>query len=479
MERADFEVEPRDLELPEWSGYLLDPARHKVIHGGRGGAKSRSIARIFIHMARQREIRVLCAREIQKSIRQSVKRLLTDEIHRNGWGMLGDGFFTITEREIRGANGSLFTFDGLRHNAEGLKSLEDYTHAWVEEARGVSQASIDILTPTLRRPGSEIWWSYNPKFPTDPVDKLFRGEGGPPPRTIMLKVDWEHNPWFPAELREEMEWLKTRDPGKYQHIWRGEYLRNDDSRVFHNWIEADFDTPEDATFRFGADWGFSIDPTVLVRCFLGDWDGRTARPNPKGRTLFVDREAWALKCPIDDTPALFAGSDVWRVEGSQRWQNRNKRAGVEGALRWKIIADSSRPETIDYMCKRGFKVEPAIKGAGSVEEGVEFLQAYDIVVHPSCEHVIDELTLYSYKTDPLTEEVLPVLADKKNHTIDALRYALEGVRRAGSSDMTNLRSAGRRASLTSIDPARRLRDQINGTAGGGRGFGSGPSRRGW
>ena len=169
--------------------------------------------------------------------------------------------------------------------------------------------------------------------------------------------------------------------------------------MFRNWRVEDFDTPKDVIHRLGADWGFSVDPTTLVRCHI------------VGRTLYIDYEAYMVGCEIVNTPDLFMT--------------------VPESEKWPIVADSARPETISHMRKNGFpKIMNAVKGPKSVEEGIEFLKNYDIVVHPRCLHTIDELTLYSYKTDPLTGKVLPILEDKKNHVIDALRYACEGVRRA-------------------------------------------------
>lgn len=340
--------------------------------------------------------RILCCREIQNSIRDSVQRLLLDKIEECG---LSD-FFTAVESEIRGANGSLFMFSGLRTNPDSVKSKEGFDYAWIEEAATVSQRSLDILIPTLRKPGSEIWVTWNPRLQKDPIDALLRGLE-PPPRSIVRRVNYDDNPWFPDVLREEMDYDRRRDPDKYAHIWLGEYQRNSEARVFRNWRVEAFDTPADARFYYGADWGFSVDPTTLVRCFV------------EGRTLYVDREVYKVGCEIDRTPALFDTLD----DGHAR--------------RWPIRADSARPETISYLQRHGYpKLVPATKGQGSVEDGIEFLKSYDIVVHPDCRHTIDEMTLYAYKTDPLTGEVLPVLADKKNHVIDALRYAVELLRGA-------------------------------------------------
>ena len=257
---------------------------------------------------------------------------------------------------------------------------------------------LDLLRPTIRKPGSELWFSWNPNKPTDPVDALLRGEN-PPTGAIVVEVNWDANPWLPDELKSDLEDDRRRDPDKFLHVWQGHYSLNSAARVFRNWKVEEFQTPKDAVHRFGADWGFAIDPTVLVRCHI------------EGRNLYVDQEAWQVGCEIDNTPALFD-----KIAGSRKFL---------------IRADSARPETVSYMRRQGFKITEAIKGPGSIEDGIEFLRSFDIIVHPRCEKVAEELTLYSYKRDPQTEEILPFLDDKNNHTIDALRYALEELRRSG------------------------------------------------
>ncbi len=216
---------------------------------------------------------------------------------------------------------------------------------------------------------------------------------------VVLEINWNDNPWLPDELRQEQEDDKRRDPDKWAHVWGGHYSLNSEARVFRNWTIEEFDTPSDAIHRFGADWGFAVDPTVLVRSHV------------QGRKLFVDQEAWQVGCEIDHLPKLF---DT-----------------IEGSRKFLIRADSARPETVSYMVRQGFKIIPAIKGPGSIEDGVEFLRSFDIVVHPRCAKVINELTLYAYKVDEHTGDILPVLDDKNNHTIDALRYALEELRKSG------------------------------------------------
>ncbi len=402
-----------DVALPKWARRMWEPARFKGIHGGRGSAKSHSVAAALLLQGAEKPLRILCTRETQRSIKDSSKRLLDDKIAQLGLS----GFYQSLESEIRGANGTLIVFAGLRSNISSVKSMEGIDRCWIEEAQSISKGSLEVLIPTIRGAGSEIWATWNPDKPDDPIDELMRS-GDPPPNTTVIEVNHENNPWFPDDLREQMEWDRARDPEKYQHVWRGAYRRNSEARVFRNWRVDACEPPADAILRFGADWGFSVDPSVLVRAWLD------------GRTLYVDQEAYAVGCPIDNLPALFAGTDA-----RGRWDNSPGYPGVEGAFKWPIIADSARPETIDYMKARGFDIQAAVKGAGSVEDGVEFLQSVDIVVHPRCKHTIDELTFYSWKVDPHTQTVLPVLADKSNHVIDSLRYALEGVRRnMGSID---------------------------------------------
>lgn len=404
------------IPTPRWAVPLLAPARYKGAHGGRGSGKSHERAEALIERCLMAKTDAVCIREVQKSLAQSVKKLIEMKIEAMGVGHL----FDIQQAVIKAPHGGIIIFQGMQnHTADSIKSLEGYDIAWVEEAQSLSQRSLDLLRPTMRKPGSELWFTWNPRFAKDPIDALLRGDN-PPPGAIVVQANYRDNPWLPDVLRDEMEYDKRRDPDKYAHVWLGEYQRNSEARIFHNWRIAEADdacwlVPEGAVLRFGADWGFAIDPTVLIRGWLD------------ARTLYIDHEAYAVGCPIDQTPALFAGDDR---RDPPRWPNPKGYAGIPGAYRWPIVADSARPETIDYMAARGFAITPAIKGAGSVEDGVEFLKSVDIVVHPRCRHTIDELTFFSWKVDKQTEEVLPVLADKDNHVIDALRYALEGVRRS-------------------------------------------------
>lgn len=394
-----------DIETPRVFVPLLGPGRYKGAKGGRGSGKSHFFGEALIERAvMQPGLRWACIREVQRSLEQSVKRLLEDKIEKLGVG----GQFEVLEREIRTPGGGLIIFQGMQnHTADSVKSLEGYDGAWVEEAQSLSQRSLDLLYPTLRKAGSELWFSWNPRRATDPVDKFFCDAEGDP-GFVLVRANYWDNPWFvETEMQRDMERDKARDPDKYAHVWLGEYERNSEARVFKNWRVEAFETPPGSRFYHGADWGYAVDPTVLVRCWI------------KNRTLYVDREAYKVGCEIDDTPALFDAIDP---------------EAPRYARLWPIRADSARPETISYLRRNGYpRIEPALKGPNSVKDGIEFLKSYDVVVHPRCTHTIDELTLYSWKTDPLTGEVLPILEDKKNHVIDALRYAVESVRRAAPS----------------------------------------------
>jgi phage terminase large subunit len=389
-----------DRPVPAVFEPLLASSRYKGIYGGRGGGKSHFFADQLLEdsIVAPGEIgeglRTVCIREYQVSLEQSVKRLIEDKISEHKIGHL----FRILNTHIETPGDGIIIFQGMQaHTSESIKSLEGYHRGWVEEAQNLSQRSLDLLRPTIREEKSELWFSWNPSSKKDPVDALLRPT--PPPEAIVVKANYQDNPFFPDVLRKEMEWDRRRDPDKYQHVWLGGYEERSEARVFKNWVTQEFETPTGVSFLYGADWGYSVDPSVLVRCYV------------IGRTLFIDREAYKIGVEIDHLPQLFDS--------------------VPGSRDSRITADSARPETISYLQRHGFrKLEAAVKGKDSVKEGVIFLQNFDIVVHPRCTHTIDELSGYAYKVDPKTNEIMspPVLEDKKNHVIDSLRYAVERLR---------------------------------------------------
>ena len=369
------------LDIPKALLPLLQPARYQVMYGGRGAGKSFTVASWLDIYGVKRPLRVLCAREYQVSIKDSVHRLLADRIEALGLSQ----FYTVTQTSIVGTNGTEFIFKGLHHNAQEIKSMEGVDICWVEEASSVSAESWDVLIPTIRKQGSEIWLTFNPLSPDDATWQRF--VKNPPPGAWVQKVLFSDNPWFPEVLDDERRHLQEIDPELYQHVWLGEPRTISDAQVFKGrYLIQEFDTPEDARFFHGADWGFSVDPSVLIRCFI------------RGNVLYVDREAYGAGVELDETPQLFDS--------------------IETSRKWAIKADSARPETISYMRRQGFKIEAAKKWAGSVEDGLAILKSFDkIIIHPRCVHAADEFYKYSYKVDKNNGDVLPIVVDANNHCV--------------------------------------------------------------
>ena len=379
-----------DVAIPQAYEELFRPHRYKVYYGGRGSGKSWACASALVMQGWQRPLRVLCAREIQRSISDSVHKLLTQQID----AMKLNGFYQVTRDAIRGANGTEIIFKGLRSNTQEIKSLEGIDIVWVEEAQAVSAESWDVLIPTIRKDGSEVWITFNPMDEQDPTFQRFIAH--PPEDAFVRKVNYNENPFFPAVLRREMEWLKAKDYQAYLHIWKGEVRKHSNALVFAGYFSVeDFETPRDARFYHGIDLGFAQDPSTLVRCFID------------GKKLYIDREAWGFSVEIDELPQLFDS--------------------VETARKWPLYADCSRPETISYVRRQGFNIKPCKKWQGSIEDGIDFLKTFEIIIHPRCKHIIDEFNHYSYKVDKQTGDILPIIVDAWNHGIDSLRYSLTGI----------------------------------------------------
>lgn len=205
------------VEIPEKLGFLFEPHRYKVAYGGRGGAKSWAFADALLIQGLQSTLRIGCFREIQKSIKDSVHKLLGDRIKAHG---LGD-FYEVQQTTIKGRNGTEFLFGGLQdHTVDSIKSYEGLDRAWVEEGQSVSKRSWDILIPTIRKDGSEIWVSFNPELDTDETWKRFVEQ--PPTDSVVAVVNYRDNPWFPAVLEQERRDAQARMPkADYENIWEG------------------------------------------------------------------------------------------------------------------------------------------------------------------------------------------------------------------------------------------------------------------
>ena len=220
-------MDETEARFPPKLAFLFQPARYKVAYGGRGGAKSWGFARALLLLASQKPLRVLCTREVQKSIKASVHQLLTDQIAALGLG----AFYDILTTEIRGRNGSQFIFSGLSdQTAESIKSFEGIDIVWVEEAQVVTQRSWIILIPTIRKPASEIWVSLNPELDSDPTYLRFVAD--PPPGAVVVKINYSDNEWFPAELEQERLYCERADPDNYRNIWEGETKAAVDGAIY-------------------------------------------------------------------------------------------------------------------------------------------------------------------------------------------------------------------------------------------------------
>ena len=213
------------VQHPAWSREVFvpktvngQPVRYRVALGGRGSSKSWEFSRRLLIRAATEQLTILCTRELQKSIRDSVHRLLVNQIDQLGLG----AYFETNKTQVASHTGSEFLFDGLRHNADEIKSTEGIDICWIEEGQKTSQDSLDDVLPTIRKPGSEIWCTYNPKHATDPIHRMFVTEGRD--NAIVRHVNWNENPWFPEVLRVEMEQLRASNPKLARRVWDGEIV---------------------------------------------------------------------------------------------------------------------------------------------------------------------------------------------------------------------------------------------------------------
>lgn len=392
------------VPAPRWAKQLLIPCRYKAAYGGRGSGKSHFFAEMLVvESFLNKDLRSVCIREVQKSIRFSSKQLIEDKISALGLGE----YFDIQRDLIKriGGNG-LILFQGMQdHTADSIKSLEGFHRAWVEEAQNLSAKSLRLLRPTIRGNNSEIWATWNPANKSDPIDEFLRGNF-PPDNSIVVSVNIDKNPFSPQTLLDEYNddrarAIKMQSAGDanawalFEHVWHGHYLERSDALVFggHYVIDEFEPSAEWYDVYYGADWGFSRDPTALNKLWVHD------------NTLYVEHEAHQVGCEIDRLPALFDE--------------------IPDIRSYKIRADNSRPETISYIKRQGFDIDAAEKWAGSVEDGITYLKKFDkIVIHPRCVHTAQEFKLYSHKTNK-AGDILPGLIDAHNHHIDAIRYALQ------------------------------------------------------
>lgn len=404
------------LKLPDWGvvALLNRPSRYKIAKGGRGSAKSHTIARCILIRMMQKKTRVLCTREFQNSIKESVHQLFTDLINDPVNGFVG---FEVLETEIRHKNGSEMYFKGLARQINSIKSMEGIDLVWIEEAQTVSQRSLNILIPTIRKDGSEIWASYNPDLDADPIHVLALSERAD---ILLLEVNWDNNPFISEVLLKEKDEAYKHDPNKAANVWGGETRKQTEQQVFKNWKVIAFEPDEDFGPAYqGVDFGFSNDPMTLVRLYV----------HTKEKRIYF-RHAIGKVGILPSAMASFLEK-------------------VPGVKNIHTLGDNARPELIAELRGLGFNIEACAKWPGCVEDGVQWMQDYQLIVHPDClkadyatkeeKYTIDyELTNYSFKVDKRTNLIQPDLEDKNNHYTDAGRYALEKFIRKSKTDWGKL-----------------------------------------
>jgi phage terminase large subunit len=256
-----------EVRLPKKIEAIARHARYKILYGGRGSAKSWSVARLLLILGAEKKLRILCTREIQRTISESVHQLLRDQI-----GAMGlDNFYSVTETSIVGQNGTQFLFAGLRQqDVAKIKSFEGVDIVWVEEAQVVTKKSWEILVPTIRKPGSEIWVTFNPELDTDETYQRFVAH--PPENSIVLKMTYADNEWFPAVLEQERLALKARDPESYDNVWEGNCRSAVEGAIYAKEIRGAIEgrrirpVPHDPLLKTHAIWdlGWNDAMTVVV-----------------------------------------------------------------------------------------------------------------------------------------------------------------------------------------------------------------------
>lgn len=407
------------LELnKKFLSFYQKKARYKISYGGRAGSKSHNVALILLMLGKQSKLQIVCLRELQKNLEESVYRLLSNKIRSDN--ILKD-FYRIMSDRIIGLNGTEFTFSGIR-NAKNFKSYEGADIAWVEEAQTISQESMMILIPTIRKIGSEIWFTYNPDNEEDPVHKLMNKpfvmtdeqlkKAGYDIAQINLNINYNDNPHCPDIMRLEAEQMKLADYDLYRHVWLGETRTASDSVIFKGkFEECDFEIENyfgiprlDGNvldLYYGLDFGW-VHPTAIIETFR--YNGN----------IYISNEIVGQEMDLDDI--------VMRVTNEMPWAKHKT-----------IYGDSARPDLIEQLSvsrisKFGnelprLNILPANKGAGSVESGITWLKTHKkIYVHPRCQNTINNLKKYCYKIDK--NGIISTSIEKINDDcIDALRYA--------------------------------------------------------
>lgn len=375
----DIPIEYKRLFDKDW--------REAAIYGGRYSLKSHTVARYLLLRARMEKTRIGCFREFQNSISESSHQLLADLIKQY---KLND--FKVTDKSIiNEITGSDFIFKGLWNNEQSIKSIEGIDIAWVEEAQTITEESIEVLTPTIRKPGSQIIYTYNRLLEDDPVHKRLVLEGRP--NTLVINVNYDIADKYgmlPDVIRNEIEDDKIKRPLLYKHKWLGE-PSNTERKIYRDWATIDEIPHEARLVRYGLDFGYSNDPTAIVAVYYCN-----------GGYIF---------------------DEITYLKGLLNSQIADILKNQEMAI---TVADSAEPKSIDEIALYGVSIIPTIKGKDSVNQGIQYVQGQRISVTKRSKNIIDEYKKYLWKLDK-DGRITNIPDGGYDHTLDAIRYAMQSI----------------------------------------------------
>ena len=384
-----------------FSPHGLKKSPYKYAWGGRAGGKSYFFATMCAMICLQRKVKFMCVRQFASSLAESVYPLIQE---------MSERFFPneavyYNNRIEYPRTGSVVLFAGLDRSIGSVKSTPNIDYCWIEEGSYIKAVAWEVLEPTvMRNPDAEMWVSLNPDNEDDPLIRDFLDVETLQPLdrddTMYCNINYYDNPFLVGHIKTLAERMRVRDYSRYEHIYLGGLNRVSDAQVFNGKFAVDrFEAPEDVEFYHGLDWG-TTDPNAWVRCYI------------QGDALYVDY-------------ACFVRANDYE-ELAERIVSK-----LPTCKDWKTYADSARPEGINYMRKKGFNVW-SVGGKTSIEAGVTFLRSFrKIYIHERNAELIKEFTNYKYKLDSRTGDVTPVIVDKYNHGIDAIRYALHPLVKRG------------------------------------------------
>ena len=388
-----MKIEAPTKIIPAFNNLKTNAFDIVVMEGGRGGAKSEALAALGILESFIDDGVILCCREIQKSIADSLYATIVSTIYKYEL----QSYFKIIQGEItNNLTGSRFIFAGLKSNITSIKSINKLRVVLTDEAENITDNSWSYLRPTPRYGQVRFYVVFNPRFEHDATWQQFiinKDE-----RTLHITINWQDNPWFPESLNNQRLRDLRGDAGRYAWIWEGQFLKISDNSILAKKLKMlDFEINQTfGTPYIGIDWGFSVDPTAIIECYIFQ------------DSLYIRNAASKVGLELDDTGAYLIDH-------------------VPNVLKYTSRADCARPETISKVKKEIPLIKGCTKWKGSVEDGVVALQTFKaIYIHPDAQCCFAELAAYSYKTDD-TDNPTTDIEDKNNHYADALRYAIEPI----------------------------------------------------